>query len=398
MGEFAKRANEMMLAESGGIDWKGMLNSLLAQRGDTPEWKTDLEKQKARLRPFILPSEEEAEQKAQANIEDLQERARSMGYSMRARKREEEEPLLRDVGRGMPGREVVVDLPAIKQGWYEPRLRSKQADLLAGGLADRKPDTRYDLRELSRGVRVEMEHTSDPERSKEIAKDHLEEIPDYYNRLDAMEGEAEETREEAEELREKEGGVLGEMFAPVGMAAESALAEAARTISEKTREARRVTDDPSTLVSYYPRLATTVPKAFHEGFSQADEDADILRAEETEKAIAKAQKEYEKALAAEYAARKTAKTAGELIDGLAQAHVKSAQGEINQALGAYLALASLLGYGAHTASESWVKSRDPRQQKYKAVKEELRKKRMRQPAPILVEVPEPVDTEANLRT
>jgi len=41
--------------------------------------------------------------------------------------------------------------------------------------------------EVSQGTKVEMEHTSDPEKAKKIASDHLKELPDYYERLKVME-------------------------------------------------------------------------------------------------------------------------------------------------------------------------------------------------------------------
>ena len=52
------------------------------------------------------------------------------------------------------------------------------------------PDTAFDLEQLQMGTRVEMEHTDDPRLAREIAKDHLAEIPDYYTRLLRMEREA----------------------------------------------------------------------------------------------------------------------------------------------------------------------------------------------------------------
>jgi putative heme iron utilization protein len=38
-------------------------------------------------------------------------------------------------------------------------------------------------RQLSKGIRVELEHTSSPDIAQEIALDHLGEFPDYYTRL-----------------------------------------------------------------------------------------------------------------------------------------------------------------------------------------------------------------------
>ena len=44
-----------------------------------------------------------------------------------------------------------------------------------------------DQEQLAKGIEIEMEHTQDPEIAKEIALDHLTEIPDYYSRLDDIE-------------------------------------------------------------------------------------------------------------------------------------------------------------------------------------------------------------------
>ena len=58
------------------------------------------------------------------------------------------------------------------------------------------PDEEYDADQLARGIEIEKEHTDDEKISKEIAKDHLSEIPDYYTRLDRMERKAKEEEEE----------------------------------------------------------------------------------------------------------------------------------------------------------------------------------------------------------
>jgi hypothetical protein len=54
-----------------------------------------------------------------------------------------------------------------------------------------KPDEREDMNYnpywLAEGIRIEMEHTDDPEIAKEIAKDHLDEFMDYYASLRKME-------------------------------------------------------------------------------------------------------------------------------------------------------------------------------------------------------------------
>lgn len=63
---------------------------------------------------------------------------------------------------------------------------------LGGGRAEEKGVTEKDVnpKQLKMGVKVEMEHTTIPEVAKEIALDHLAEIPDYYTRLEKMEKDA----------------------------------------------------------------------------------------------------------------------------------------------------------------------------------------------------------------
>jgi hypothetical protein len=54
---------------------------------------------------------------------------------------------------------------------------------LVGGLGDYRPDSDFDPVQLARGIKVEMEHTNDPQVAKEIAKDHLTEDKLYYIKL-----------------------------------------------------------------------------------------------------------------------------------------------------------------------------------------------------------------------
>ena len=49
------------------------------------------------------------------------------------------------------------------------------------------PDSNFDPKELAMGIKVELEHTDDRSVAKNIAKDHLTELPDYYSRLRKME-------------------------------------------------------------------------------------------------------------------------------------------------------------------------------------------------------------------
>lgn len=52
---------------------------------------------------------------------------------------------------------------------------------------DRRPDSRYNKKQLMIGTGIEMEHTRHRELAKMIAKDHLDEFPDYYKHLVPME-------------------------------------------------------------------------------------------------------------------------------------------------------------------------------------------------------------------
>ncbi len=42
------------------------------------------------------------------------------------------------------------------------------------------------MHQLSQGIQVELEHTSDSSIAKEIALDHLNERPDYYQKLGSV--------------------------------------------------------------------------------------------------------------------------------------------------------------------------------------------------------------------
>lgn len=44
-------------------------------------------------------------------------------------------------------------------------------------------------KQLDMGIKVELEHTTDKAVAKEIALDHLNEFPDYYDRLEKAESD-----------------------------------------------------------------------------------------------------------------------------------------------------------------------------------------------------------------
>ena len=75
--------------------------------------------------------------------------------------------------------------------------------------------------QLDMGIKVEYEHTDDKDKSREIALDHLYEIPDYYTRLDKMEKEALKEwgyndEEKGEQKEVTSAGSSGSFEAPMG--------------------------------------------------------------------------------------------------------------------------------------------------------------------------------------
>ena len=73
-----------------------------------------------------------------------------------------------------------------------PEDIAEKAEIIEGGFADNKSSKKYNQKQLRLGIKIEMEHTDDPKKAKEIAMDHLEEIPDYYTRLEVLEDRAKE--------------------------------------------------------------------------------------------------------------------------------------------------------------------------------------------------------------
>lgn len=70
--------------------------------------------------------------------------------------------------------------------------RSVKKDLLPGGKADNLPDRDFSAPALAEGAKHEHEHTRDDQVAKEIAKDHLQEDPLYYEKIEKIEKGAEE--------------------------------------------------------------------------------------------------------------------------------------------------------------------------------------------------------------
>ena len=57
----------------------------------------------------------------------------------------------------------------------------KSKDQIKGGKADKKTPKQFDSKKLAIGTKVEMEHTDDPKKAREIAMDHLTENSKYYD-------------------------------------------------------------------------------------------------------------------------------------------------------------------------------------------------------------------------
>jgi hypothetical protein len=72
---------------------------------------------------------------------------------------------------------------------FEEHIYMILSDILSGGKSKDFKGT-YDPTQLKMGMKVELEHTGSSLIAEKIAKDHLAEIPDYYSRLEKMEGAA----------------------------------------------------------------------------------------------------------------------------------------------------------------------------------------------------------------
>ena len=69
----------------------------------------------------------------------------------------------------------------------EKSEKKASEDKIPGGLADHKSDKDFAGKDLKAGEKVEREHTKDPSIAREIAKDHLAEDKDYYEKLKKVE-------------------------------------------------------------------------------------------------------------------------------------------------------------------------------------------------------------------
>lgn len=96
----------------------------------------------------------------------------------------------------------------------------KEKEYIKGGKAANKSVTDLEKKwkrpldkEIKMGLGVEREHSPDPKVAKEISKDHLDEFPDYYTRLDKMEKSAKKAKPK-KEVKEMDAGSSGAYDAP----------------------------------------------------------------------------------------------------------------------------------------------------------------------------------------
>ena len=75
----------------------------------------------------------------------------------------------------------------------ENKLKGGKADKLSPKDIAKKFDVSVkDVKnQIEKGKKVESEHTDDEEKQTEIASDHVSEFPDYYDRIEKMEKQAE---------------------------------------------------------------------------------------------------------------------------------------------------------------------------------------------------------------
>lgn len=94
---------------------------------------------------------------------------------------------------------------------------------IRGGYAAGQRASDFDVVELARGTRVEMEHTPSRAVAREIAMDHLVEDPQYYRRLARMEKgfehNASRTLVPMSGFRDNPGGGLWALISVAGAAA-----------------------------------------------------------------------------------------------------------------------------------------------------------------------------------
>lgn len=79
-----------------------------------------------------------------------------------------------------------------------------ETEFALAGLSNKYPNVKIDLGQVEKGIKVEMEHTSNKQVALKIALDHLAEISNYYDLLAEMEDKAKEMGTFNKEIKEDE--------------------------------------------------------------------------------------------------------------------------------------------------------------------------------------------------
>lgn len=79
-----------------------------------------------------------------------------------------------------------------------------EKEFALAGLSNKYPSVKIDLAQVEKGIKVEMEHTSNKQVALKIALDHLAEISNYYDLLAEMEDKAKEMGTFNKEITENE--------------------------------------------------------------------------------------------------------------------------------------------------------------------------------------------------
>jgi len=74
----------------------------------------------------------------------------------------------------------------------EEKWTGVSEDKLPGGKGDKASPKGFDPKQIKKGLKVEREHTDDPETALEIVLDHLTEDPKYYDKLEKVDPHGDE--------------------------------------------------------------------------------------------------------------------------------------------------------------------------------------------------------------
>lgn len=203
--------------EKGGQSWDEIAQSLESEGliGTVPENTNpfdhvlDLLRNKAKTAIADFDTDTKAESEA---YEDAQREALADGYTRaaleedtRAGEAEAQAEFDKEVAEGTvgqsPGEEVQGDAAEVEgdtsfdfganapeEPAHEPEP-DQTPESIPGGKADDIPESAFPEAKISEGAKVESEHTSEPKVAQEIARDHLAEDPNYYEKLKKIESQ-----------------------------------------------------------------------------------------------------------------------------------------------------------------------------------------------------------------